>query len=106
MKNEKQIKGIVQGTKVVCLLSLLQQEIDLLEETGFKLKHQVKNKAGMFQDAIGRELSRLYSANGQMAVEGELKMYELINGMEIAINNEVVKFFKINEITGDITDSK
>jgi len=82
---------LYQAKKVISLLSILQNEMTLLESVGYSLEHDLKRKAKMFEERLASSLERFYK---ELPENGQLAYFEITNRLEYAINSEMCEIIE------------
>ena len=90
MSKKLSIGALIQAKKCVSLLTIIQNELTLLEEQGYSLEYDLKNKANLFRERLDSSIKRFY---GNIPEDAQLQYFQLTNRLEGALNNEMLEIY-------------
>jgi hypothetical protein len=79
-------ESLIQAMKCTALLVIVQNEFDILDNTGFTFSDTMSQKAKSFLDEIDRALNVFCTQNGVISEEAYKQYTKLANKMTAAMN--------------------
>lgn len=79
-------ESIIQAMKCTALLVIVQNEFDLLDDTGFTFSETMPAKAKAFHEEIEKSIATFCNQNGTISEEAFKQYATLANKMTIAMN--------------------
>ena len=98
MDSRSNPKKLAHLSNVVCLLQIMQNELDSLENLLHKdFKHELKRDTKALQKTLEKYILMVYKAQGGINEEAEKQLYILQEVMINAINTHTINHSKIIE---------